>query len=173
MSNMKQEGINIYLSDPDYANRRSFLYLTEVANVVDKIGITFDLRTRARDGKYTNYWWTRELSRAETWCVEQVALHLTRDWSVNETTGYTHKDLSGLSEQRTGWVIEEIILLLEELVVECQKEGWKDFYYRYLPTNDYAAYLRDPQQLSPKQVSQVTRELTRMADAILVAWGDH
>ena len=41
-------------------------------------------------------------------------------------------DGGGMSEQRTGWVLDDVIKMLEELCEECNELGWETFYAKYL-----------------------------------------
>lgn len=127
--NLREESFRAYAEDPDYAARESLVYLVEVAGVVDKIGIAFDLDARSYKAEYTEVWWTRTMKRAECWAVEQAALELTKDW-IPETP-YVGDGKSGPTEQRTGWVIEEAIELLEGLADECERDGWQTLWDRY------------------------------------------
>lgn len=128
--NFRNEGVEAYRLDPDYAERDSYVYLVEVAGVVDKIGIAFDIDARGRSGSYTEVWWIRELSRAQCWAVEQVALSLTRDWAPDEPY-YDEHGHSGPSEQRTGWVLDEVILMLDALCEEAIELDWEQMLNKY------------------------------------------
>ena len=81
-------------------------------------------------GEFTNYWWTKSLPWAESWCVEQVALQATEHWLPEEP--YYGRG-TGPTEQRTGWVLDEIITMMEDLINECQADGWELFYKKYFP----------------------------------------
>ena len=116
--------------DPDYAARDSFVYLVEVAGVVDKIGIAFDIDSRGRAGNVTDVWWFRQLSRAQCWAVEQVALSLTKDW-IPTHPYYDDHGHSGPSEQRSGWVLDEVIPLMDELCDESVSLDWESFLQEY------------------------------------------
>ena len=98
--------------------------------MVDKIGIAFDLESCARLGEYTEIWWKRELSRAQCWGVEQIALDQTRQWTAEKP--YFGKGDCGPTEQRTGWVLDDVIQLLERLCTECEELGLQAFYSRYM-----------------------------------------
>lgn len=131
VQNFRNEGHEAYALHPDYAERSSFVYLVEVGGTVDKIGIAFDIAARSKTGDYTEIWWKRQMTRAQCWAVEQAALHLTREYAPEQV--YTNKhDNCGTSEQRVGWVIEDVIGLLEQLCDECLDMGWEAFYSRYL-----------------------------------------
>jgi hypothetical protein len=127
--NLKEESFRAYSEDPEYAARESLIYLVEVAGVVDKIGIAFDLDRRSYKAEYTEVWWTKTMKRAECWAVEQVALELTKDWMP--AAPYVGDGKSGPTEQRTGWVIDEVIEMLEGLCSNCQQMGWEAFWDRY------------------------------------------
>ena len=128
--NHRAEGHIAYAANPAYAARKSWLYLAEVAGLVDKIGIAFDVEARAKRSDYTHYWWRRQLTRAQCWAVEQVALLLTQDWKPKRAVGGR---FNGASEQRVGWVLEDVVELMEELCDECVEMGWAAFYSRYCP----------------------------------------
>ena len=128
--NFRNEGVEAYRLDPDYAARDSFIYLVEVAGVVDKIGIAFDIDSRGRAGNYTDVWWFRQLSRAQCWAVEQVALSLTTDW-IPTNPHYDDHGHSGPSEQRTGWVLDEVIPLMDDLCDEVAALDWECFLQKY------------------------------------------
>lgn len=128
--NFRNEGVEAYRLDPDYAERESYVYLVEVAGVVDKIGIAFDIEARGRAGNYTEVWWIRELSRAQCWSVEQVALSLTRDWAPDKPY-YDEHGHSGPSEQRTGWVLDEVIPMLDALCEEAIELDWEGILRKY------------------------------------------
>jgi hypothetical protein len=130
VANFRNEGHEAYALNPDYANRPSWVYLVEVAKTVDKIGIAFDMHRRAKTGDYTEIWWKRRLTRAQAWAVEQVSLHLTECYRPQVAYDNEHGK-AGPSEQRTGWALDEIIAMLEELCDECLRDGWEDFYSRY------------------------------------------
>jgi hypothetical protein len=117
-----------FKQDPTEAKRRWYVYLAEVANVIDKIGITQSLKARARLGQYSCYWWSRRMCYAEAWAIEKVALKATEHYLPDEP--YIGRG-TGPSEQRTGWVLEEVIDLLNTLVEECQRDGWQLFYERH------------------------------------------
>jgi len=119
-----------FKQDSTEAKRRWFVYLAEVANAVDKIGITKSLKTRARLGQYSCYWWTRRMDYAEAWAIEKVALKATEHFRPEEPCFGRY---TGPSEQRTGWVLEEVIDLMDSLVEECQRDGWQLFYERHFP----------------------------------------
>ena len=131
VQNFRNEGHETYSLDPSYAERPSWLYLVEVAGVVDKIGIAFDPDARAKLGDYTQTWWKKEMPRAQCWAVEQVALSLTSEWKPAKPY-YGKKNQAGASEQRTGWVLDDVIQLLEQLCSECQALGWEQFYAKHL-----------------------------------------
>lgn len=127
--NFHNEGHRAYAEDPEYASRPSLLYFVEVAHTCDKIGIAFDLDKRSR-GDYTETWWSKEMSRATCWAVEQVALHITREYAVTDIP----KELcvGGVTEFRQGLQIDETIDLLEELCEEAMGMEWQRFYDSYL-----------------------------------------
>jgi hypothetical protein len=127
--NFHNEGHRAYAEDPDYASRPSLLYFVEVAHTCEKIGIAFDLEKRSR-GDYTEKWWTKEMPRAFCWAVEQVALHLTREFAALDLP----KELcvGGVTEFRQGLEIDETIDLLEELSEEAMEVGWREFYDKHL-----------------------------------------
>lgn len=127
--NFHNEGHRAYADDPDYAARPSLLYFVEVAHTCEKIGIAFDLEKRSR-GDYTEIWWTKEMPRATCWAVEQVALHLTREFSARDLPD----DLcvGGVTEFRQGLAIDETIELLEELCDEASGMEWQHFYDKHL-----------------------------------------
>lgn len=128
--NFRNEGAEAYRIDPEYASRESYVYLVEVAGVIDKLGIAFDLDARGRAGNYTEFWWTYELTRAQCWAVEQVALSLTKDWAPKEPY-YDEHGHSGPSEQRTGWCLDEIIPMMNSLCKEVVKLDWENFLAKY------------------------------------------
>lgn len=127
--NFHNEGHRAYSEDPEYASRTSLLYFVEVAHACEKIGIAFDLEKRSR-GDYTEVWWTKEMPRALCWAVEQVALHLTKEFAAMDLP----KELcvGGVTEFRQGLEIDDTINLLEELSEEATELGWRVFYDRYL-----------------------------------------
>lgn len=127
----RNEGHEAYREHATYASRKSFVYLVEVGRTVDKIGIAFDMTARRKAADYTQIWWKRQMTRAQCWAVEQVALHLTREYAPQEVYNNKH-DNCGTTEQRIGWVIEDVIQLLEQLCDECAQMGWETFYSRYL-----------------------------------------
>lgn len=128
--NFRNEGVEAYRMDPEYAERDSYVYLVEVAGVIDKIGIAFDMDSRSRSGNYTEVWWVRELTRAQCWAVEQVGLLLTRDWAPVEPY-YDEHGHSGPSEQRTLWVLDEVIPLMDSLCEEVIDLDWEAFLFKY------------------------------------------
>lgn len=131
--NFRDEGFEAYKLDPEYAERSSFIYIVEVASIVDKIGIAFDVNRRGYKGEYTKTWWTRKMKRAETWAVEQVALCLTEDWAPEVPyKGVDEWSSTGATEQRTGWVLAEVIEMLEKLCDECEEMGYHAFYRQYM-----------------------------------------
>ena len=123
------DGHRAFAADPDHAARLSWVYVTEVAGVVDKIGITFDMNERSRGADYTTTWWKRQMTRAQCWAVEQCALYLTREYRPAVAAGNAN---SGASEQRTGWVLEDEITMINELCDECLSVGWDVLYERYV-----------------------------------------
>ena len=145
-NNLPDDGHEAYDADPAHAWRPSYIYLVEVAGQVDKIGIAFDMAHRSYHGDYSETWWKRKMIRAETWAVEQAALHLTRQWAPAEPYLNDQKS-TGPTEQRTGWVLEEIIELLESLCDECEEIGWRRFYAKYMPAQvaaDESVHLEAP-----------------------------
>lgn len=127
--NFHNEGHLAYAVDPEYASRSSFLYFVEVAHTCEKLGIAFDIEKRSR-GDYTEIWWMKEMPRALCWAVEQVALHLTREFAAMDLP----KELcvGGVTEFRQGLEIGDTIDLLEELSEEATEIGWNIFYDKYL-----------------------------------------
>lgn len=128
--NFHNEGHRAYAEDPEYAVRESFIYLVEVANQYDKIGIAFDLKTRFYKGEISEIWWTKTMNRADCWAVEQAALKATTDYLACDIP----KDLcrGGTTEFRSGMVIEDTIQLLEEMCEEVQQLGWRSFYEKFV-----------------------------------------
>lgn len=124
--NFHNEGHRAYAEDPEYAERESIIYLVEIGGQFDKIGIAFDLQARFEKGEVSEIWWTKSLTRAQCWAVEQAALRATQDYLANEVP----KDLSrgGFTEFRFGMVIEETIEMLENMCDEVKEFGWRDFY---------------------------------------------
>lgn len=127
--NFHNEGHRAYAEDPDYAARKSLIYFVEVAHTCEKFGIAFDLEKRSR-GDYTEIWWTKEMPRSHCWAVEQVALHLTREYAALDLP----KELcvGGVTEFRQGLEIDETIELLEELAEEAMEFGWQVLYDKYV-----------------------------------------
>lgn len=132
VQNFRNEGHEAYALDPAYAERRSLVYLSEIGSAVDKIGIAFDMYQRGRSAEYTEVWWTRELTRAQCWAVEQVALDLTREYAPEKPYYTKVSGQGGVSEQRTGWVLDDVIQLMESLCDECEELDWQEFYAKYL-----------------------------------------
>ena len=128
--NFHNEGHLAYAEDPEYADRKSFIYLVEVSNQYDKIGIAFDLKDRFYKGEISEVWWTKTMNRADCWAVEQAALKATLDYTARDIP----KDLcrGGTTEFRSGMVIEETIQLLEEMCEEVQQMGWRSFYDKFV-----------------------------------------
>lgn len=119
-----------FKTDTENAKRPWHIYLAEVACIVDKIGIAKSLKKRAKTGEYSKYWWSEQMKYAEAWAVEKVALKATEHYLPEEPYFGKH---SGPSEQRTGWVIEETIELMDSLTEECQRDGWQLFYEKHFP----------------------------------------
>ena len=119
---LKNEGIAAYESDPDYASRLSHVYLVRVATWYLKIGIAFDILLRGR-GDYEEIVFSRQLTRAQCWAVEQKALRLTDRWS----TMTVPRDLKckGFSEFRENMPEQIAIQLLTELCDRAEAEGWR------------------------------------------------
>ena len=136
--NKRDEGHVAYAIDPEYANKESWIYIVEVGNSVDKIGIAFDMEHRSFNGGYTKVWWLRAMKRADCWAVEQVALLQTRDWKPKEPYHESGKS-TGHTEQRTGWVLENVIKNIEKLCDECEEIGWKSLYAKYMNVESLAA----------------------------------
>ena len=135
LNHKAHEGPKAYFKNPEYANRASFLYLVEVEGQIDKIGIAFDIKDRSR-GSYSEIWWQKEMTRAQCFAVEQVALRLTEHFRPSKPV---QSKAAGLSEQRFGWVIEDVILLLEDLSGRCLLIGWEKFLAEYLSTAEPVA----------------------------------
>ena len=133
--NFHNEGHETNVIDPSYAERSSLIDLVEVAGLVDKIGIAFGLRKRGQEsrGNCREVWWHQRMKRAECWAIEQVSLDLTRSFSPDDpitTEGF------GALEQRVGWVLADVIVMLEELCSESLAMGWRDFYAKYMSEQD-------------------------------------
>ena len=123
-----EDGVLQFLEKPERADKACWLYLVEVDNVVDEVGIAFDIYARGRE-HYTHTWWKKEMDRASCWAVEQVALELTKEFSLSDDDHFDQLTLdAGTSECRFGINIDDTILLLEELSEQCLKEAWFDFY---------------------------------------------
>lgn len=118
-----------FAADPNHADSLSWIYLVEVDGLVDKIGIAFDIKARGAYAKYTNTWWKRQMTRAQCWAVEQCALHLTREYRPSIPAGNAN---SGPTEQRTGWVLDDVITMIDELCDECVSIGWHALYAQYI-----------------------------------------
>jgi hypothetical protein len=131
--NKSSDSYESFVEDDALANSKCFVYLVEVANVVDKIGITVNPDCRKYSGKWSQVWWKKQLTRAECWAVETVALFLTQEYKP--TDPYIIYESCGASEQRTGWVLDDVITLLEELIASCQSLGWQAFYHKHLCPN--------------------------------------
>jgi hypothetical protein len=130
VQNFRNEGIEAYRLNPEYANRRSWIYLAEVASVVDKVGIAFDVEARARTSDYSRIWWQRQLTRAQAWVVEQVVLKLTVEYIPSEPF-HGLRGQNGPSEQRVGWSLDEVIEMIEELCLECERLGHEAFWAKF------------------------------------------
>jgi hypothetical protein len=130
VQNFRNEGIEAYRLNPDYAARESWIYLAEVASVVDKVGIAFDVDARARTSDYSRIWWKRQLTRAQAWAVEQVVLKLTAEYAPAEPFHGLHGQ-NGPSEQRVGWFLDEVIEMTEELCQQCEQLGYEAFWARF------------------------------------------
>lgn len=127
--NFRNEGIDAYNEDPSYAARTSYVYLVNVLDQFEKIGIAFDVQSRGR-GDYKEVYWQWLMTRAECWAVEQVALNCTIDWSVRSKS-WIEANCGGFTEFRENLDIDWTIELLEDLVRDCCRLGWKEFYYRH------------------------------------------
>ena len=128
--NTSSDSFESLANDSALAASSCFIYLVEVAGAVDKIGITVNPDSRKYSGQWTEVWWQTQLSRAECWAVEQVALFLTKGYKPENPV--IIKDSCGASEQRTGWVLDDVISLLQDLVASCQTLGWQTFYQQHL-----------------------------------------
>ena len=128
--NFHNEGHRAYAEDTEYAERQSLIYLIEVADQYDKIGITFDLTARFKKGECTEVWWTKTMPRAACWAVEQAALACTWDNAAVDVP----KEIAtaGTSEFREGLVLADTIQLLEDLSTEALEMGWRAFYEKHL-----------------------------------------
>lgn len=128
--NFHNDGHRAYAEDPQYAERNCLIYLIEVGNQLDKIGITFDLENRFYKGQVTDIWWTKEMSRAKCWAVEQAALKATMDYRVSNPP----QDIArgGTTEFRSGLDLEETIEMLEEMCEEVKQLGWRSFYDKFV-----------------------------------------
>lgn len=62
--------------------------------------------------------------------VEQVALSLTTDW-IPANPYYDDHGHSGPSEQRTGWILDEVIPLMDDLCDEVVALDWESFLQKY------------------------------------------
>ena len=100
--NKGKDSLSSFRRNTAHANRTACLYLAEINAEVDKIGIAFDLEKRMSYGEYTSTWFQKQMSRAQCWAVEQVALSLTTDYRPAQP--YIGNGNNGPSEQRTGWV---------------------------------------------------------------------
>ena len=129
--NCQKDNVDYLSNDFAYASRTSCLYLVEVAHRVDKLGIAFSLKNRKTQADYTTTWFERQMNRAQCWAVEQVALSLTTDYRPAQP--YIGNGNNGPTEQRTGWVLEDVITMLNELCDECLALGWDVFYNKYAP----------------------------------------
>ena len=128
--NKSSDSYESFVADEALANSSCFVYLVEIANSVDKIGITVNPDSRRYSGKWSHVWWTQKMTRAQSWAVETVALFLTQEYKPSDP--YVIYESCGASEQRTGWVIEDVITLLNDLVDSCQSLGWQTFYQKHL-----------------------------------------
>lgn len=129
--NKKDEGHIAYEMNPEYAARECWIYIVEVGKSVDKIGITFDVEHRSFNGQYTRVWWLRSMTRANCWAVEQAALLQTRNF-IPSSPYKTKGKSTGPTEQRTGWVLKDVIENMEALCDECEEIGWRAFYEKYV-----------------------------------------
>jgi len=70
------------------------------------------------------------MPRSHCWAVEQVTLHLTREFAALDMP----KELcvGGVTEFKQGLEIDETIELLEELAEEALQIGWQVFYDKYI-----------------------------------------
>lgn len=132
VQNFRNEGIEAYRLNPDYAARPSWIYLAEVASVVDKVGIAFDVDARARTSDYSRIWWKRRLTRAQSWAVEQVVLMLTTEYAP-EKPFHGLRGQNGPSEQRVGWCLDDVIEMTEELCLQCEQLGHEAFMAKFVP----------------------------------------
>lgn len=128
--NLKEDSFEQFCSEPNWAQSICLLYLVEVLNYYEKIGISSDVEARGC-GQYTKRYWIREMPRACCWVVEQAALIFTKDWAPSENLKGLLKR-GGETELREGLFIDETIDMLEDLADECIDIGWRAFYERYL-----------------------------------------
>jgi hypothetical protein len=128
--NRRDDGPAQFCFDPAYANRPAYIYFCEVNGCYQKLGIAFDVALRGRKS-YTQVWFSRQMTRANCWAVEQMALWATKDHHVLQPSA----ELSlrcGLSELRLGLPIEETVQMLDEMADKCERVGWLPYWEQLL-----------------------------------------
>jgi hypothetical protein len=128
--NRRDDGPAQFCFDPAYANRAAYVYFCEVDGYYQKLGIAFDVALRGRKS-YTQIWFTRKMTRANCWAVEQMALWATVANQVLQPSA----ELSlrcGLSELRLGLAVDKTVEMLSQMADDCERVGWAAYWEQLL-----------------------------------------
>lgn len=118
----KWEGPDAYAKDKRHAMRLSYVYLVRVADYYLKYGIAFDLQTRGK-GDYQEILFAQQMTRAECWTVEQLALQATKRYSTS--TAPADLKCKGFTEFRENLSDSVALATISSLCSRVQQEGWE------------------------------------------------
>lgn len=122
MKHQKWEGPDAYARDKKHAMRTSYVYLVRVADYYLKYGIAFDLQARGR-GDYQEILFAKQMTRAECWTVEQLALQATKRYATQ--TAPTNLKCKGFTEFRENLSDAEALEIITSLCDRLGREDWK------------------------------------------------